>query len=307
MRDRKGIIFKRVAKIILAVSVTLVITGTFIFLTQGRDIPVLQTKGPIAHQERDIIVGIFILGLAVVIPVFIMLFTIAWRYRASNTKAKYQPEFASHKGFEALWWGIPCAIIVGLAIFTSIMTHELDPYKELSSSVKPVKIQVVALDWKWLFIYPDEGIATLNYANIPNNTPINLSITSDAPMNSFWVPALAGQVYAMSGMTTQLHLMADNSGSYKGVSSNISGEGFADMRFTINSMNSNEFSSWTKTAMNSQNMLTDDSYNELAKQSSNLPDTTYMLMNKNLYNDIVMKYMPSQSSTTNVPEHGMGM
>jgi cytochrome o ubiquinol oxidase subunit 2 len=287
---------KRIAQILFTILVALGIIGVLVYVTYGHAIPVLETKGTIANQERDLIYITVILGILVVVPVFIMLFVIAWRYRASNTQAVYQPEFASHKGLEALWWGIPCAIILALAVITWISTHNLDPYKKLESSVQPITIQVVALQWKWLFIYPDQGIATVNYANIPNNTPIDLMITSDAPMNSFWVPALAGQVYAMAGMMTQLHIAADATGTYTGSSANISGKGFADMSFKINSMDSADFVSWTKEAGRSNNMLDGNEYQKLASPTVDNETSTYVLMDSDLYNKNVMKYMSPSGS-----------
>jgi cytochrome o ubiquinol oxidase subunit 2 len=311
MRKDKKIIFKRVAQVGFSSLIAVAIVGTLAFVMQGRDIPVLDTHGTIANQQRDLIYLTFGLGMLVVVPVLIMLFTIAWRYRAGNTKAKYQPEFDGHRGLEALWWGIPCLIILLLAVITTVSTHALDPYKALDSKVEPVKIQVVAMDWKWLFIYPDKGIATLNYANIPENTPIDLTITSDAPMNSFWVPALAGQVYAMSGMSTQLHLMADTVGSYNGSSANISGEGFADMHFKVNSMSTSDFSAWAIKSANSTNALSNDTYKKLAQPSKNDGEITYMLMNNDLYNEIIMKYMPPANSADSTHTHdatpGMSM
>jgi len=260
-------------------------------VTVGRDIPVLNPQGLIAEQERNLIIITTAMGLFVVIPVFIMLFAVAWRYRASNRRAIYRPDFESHRGFEALWWGIPCVIIIILGIITVVSTHALDPYKPLDSNVKPVKVQVIAMEWKWLFIYPDKGIATLNYLNIPKDTPIDFTITSDAPMNSLWIPALAGQVYAMSGMSTQLHLMANSVGTYNGTSSNISGDGFADMTFKVNSMNESDFTTWATTSTTSRNILTQDEYKTLSVPSHNNPETTYMLMDTSLYNEVIMKYM----------------
>ncbi|MDB5162411.1 MAG: hypothetical protein JWN28_18 [Candidatus Saccharibacteria bacterium] len=296
MRKDKKTIFKRVAQVVISSLVALSIIGVLVFVTQGRDMPVLDTHGTIANQQRDLILLTFGLGLLVVIPVLVMLFSIAWRYRAGNKKAKYQPEFDGHLGLEALWWGIPCIIIIVLAIITYVSTHALDPYKSIESKTEALKVQVISLEWKWLFIYPDKGVATLNYLNIPEDTPIDMTITSDAPMNSFWVPALAGQVYSMTGMSTKLHLMADTVGSYKGTSANISGEGFADMRFTVNSMTSDNFSKWVIEAANSKNALSKDSYAQLAKQSKNDGEKTYMLMNNGLYNEIVMKYMSHQAA-----------
>lgn len=297
MRKDKKIVFKRVAQVLISSLVAVAIVALLAFVVQGRDIPVLDTHGTIANQQRDLILVVFGLGMLVVIPVLTMLFVIAWKYRANNTKATYDPEFNSHLGLEALWWGIPCLIIVVLSIITAISTHALDPFKELESNVRPVNVQVVALEWKWLFIYPDKGIATLNYLNIPEDTPINLTLTSDAPMNSFWVPALAGQVYTMTGMSTKLHLMADTVGSYNGASANISGEGYADMGFKVNSMTNDNFNKWVAESTNSKTMLDSASYAKIATQSKNDGEITYMLMNSDLYNEIIMKYMPHDTTT----------
>ena len=300
MRKDKKNVLKRVAQVLISSFVALAVVGILVFATQGRDMPVLNTHGTIANQQKDLIILVFALGMLIVIPVLTLLFVVAWKSRAGspNAQKKYDPEFAGHLGLEALWWGIPCLFIIVLAIITGISTHALDPYKKLESSVEPVNVQVVALEWKWLFIYPDKGVATLNYLNIPKNTPINLTLTSDAPMNSFWVPALAGQVYTMSGMSTKLSLMADTVGSYDGSSANISGDGFADMKFKVNSLSETDFSKWLISSANSKDGLDSTSYATLAAQSKNDGEKTYMLMDNDLYNKIVMKYMSHDASGT---------
>ncbi len=296
MRKDKKRLLRRLIQVGFPIGVTIVIIAAFVFVTQGRDMPILNPQGTIANQQFQLIMITLGLGLLVVVPVFILLFSIAWRYRASNTKAKYEPELAGNRGLEALWWGIPIVIILILSIITAISTYALDPFKKLDSTVKPVKIQVVAMEWKWLFIYPEEGIATVNYLNIPEDTPVDFTITADAPMNSFWVPALGGQVYAMSGMSTELSLMADTVGTYNGSSANISGDGFADMRFKVNSMSKADYIDWRKKAIFSDNMLTSETYENLVIPSKANPEATYMLMNSDLYNEIIMKYMASGSS-----------
>lgn len=260
------------------------------------NIPVLNPKGIIAEKERDLIIIGSVLSLAVVIPVFTMLFVIAWKYRASNTKATYEPEWDHNGALEALWWGIPCLIITILAVITWNATHELDPFKPIDSSVAPIHIQVVALDWKWLFIYPDQHIASVNFVQFPVNTPVDFDITSDAPMNSFWIPSLAGQIYAMSGMSTQLHLMADTIGSYNGSSANISGTGFAGMRFVARASTVSDFTTWVSSAARSSHQLGLNEYNTLAAPSQNNPVTLYALKQDDLYDTIVMKYMAPISS-----------
>lgn len=298
MKHDKKHIVKRIFQVLLSCFVAVALVAVLVYVTQGRPVPVLGTEGFIANKERNLIYFTFILGMFVVIPVFILLFAVAWRYREGNTKAKYSPKLDGNLKLELLWWGIPFIIIVILSIVTWVTSHSLDPYKPLESNKEPVTVQVVAMQWKWLFIYPDKGVATLNYLNIPEDTPINLVITSDAPMNSFWVPALAGQVYAMSGMSTKLHIMADTVGTYNGSSANISGEGFADMRFKVNSMTEADFSDWVIKAAYSDTMLTSESYKRIAKPSTGDGEVTYMLMTQDLYNEIVMKYMSHDSQDT---------
>ncbi len=298
MRNPKKRLVRRVSKVLIASVTTLAIVGALFFVTWGRDIPVLNPSGTIADQEFILIAITTGLGIFVVVPVFVLLFSIAWKYRATNEKAPYEPELEGNRKLEALWWGIPLFIILVLAIITWVSTHNLDPYKSLKSDITPVKVQVVSLNWKWLFIYPELGVATVNYMNIPKNTPIDLTLTSDAPMNSFWVPALAGQVYTMSGMSTRLHLMADTVGTFNGSSTNISGDGYAGMSFKVYSMEESDFVSWARKAADSKDMLTAKTYAKLAENSVNNPEATYMLMAPTLYDDIVMKYMHTKADNS---------
>jgi cytochrome o ubiquinol oxidase subunit 2 len=254
-------------------------------------VAVLEPKGIIALKERNLMLITVLLGLLVIIPVFIMTFMIAWKYRATNTRAKYQPNWDHNLVAESIWWGIPCVIILILATLTWHSSHDLDPFKPLDSSVKPITIQVVALQWKWLFIYPEQGIATVNYVQFPKATPVNFQITADAPMNSFWIPQLGGQIYAMAGMNTQLHLMADGAGSYAGSSANISGAGFADMHFTAQSTSQSDFNRWVQSVKRSPAALTARTYKALALPSSEVALAAYALKDENLYDDIIMKYM----------------
>jgi cytochrome o ubiquinol oxidase subunit 2 len=229
--------------------------------------------------------------LIVVIPVFVLTFGIAWKYRASNTKAKYSPDWDHNRTAETIWWLIPTAIIGVLAIITWQSSHDLDPYKALDSARKPVTVQVVALQWKWLFIYPEQGIASVNMLEFPEDTPVNFEITGDAPMNSFWIPQLGGQVYAMAGMTTKLHLMADKPGNYDGSSANLSGQGFAGMRFTAKAVTQADFDAWTTSMRRSPTALTTSEYNNLAKPSENNAVKSYVATEPDLYDRIIMKYM----------------
>ena len=275
----------------ISIAVGLFVVAIITFVSYGKFFPVLDTAGTIADQQRDLIYITVLLSIVVVVPVFALLFGIAWKYRAGNKKALYDPEYDHNGKLEIIWWGIPFIIIIILSVITFISTHALDPYKPLESSKEPVTIQVISLQWKWLFIYPEQEIATVNYMNIPKDTPINLELTSDAPMNSFWVPALAGQVYSMTGMSTKLHLEGNEIGSYRGSSANISGDGYADMDFQVHVQSEADFDRWATQARNSPTMLETSDYDALAQPSKNLPDTTYMLMVKDLYDKIVMKYM----------------
>ncbi len=260
-------------------------------LLRGHTPAVLNPQGIIAHQQLGLLVTAFVMMLFVVIPVFILTFVIAWKYRATNTKATYTPNWDHHHGLEFFWWAIPCLLIIGLSILTWTSSHTLDPYRALDSSVKPITVQVVSLQWKWLFIYPDLGVASVNMLEIPEKTPINFQVTSDAPMNSFWIPQLGGQIYAMAGMNSQLHLMADTTGTYDGSSVNISGKGYSGMTFKTNSVSGADFSQWVNTTRASKAHLTTDEYSQLARPSENNAPATYALAAPDLYNGIIMKYM----------------
>lgn len=301
MQNKKKLA-KRLFQVVVSTFLAVVFIGVLVYFTQGREIPVLQPAGTIAHQQFILILVSVGLGIFVVVPVFVLLFTIAWKYREGNTKATYDPEFHGNLKLEVLWWGVPAAIIIVLAIITAISTHALDPYKELRSDKEPVKVQVVALEWKWLFIYPDQGIATVNYLNIPEDTPINLTITADAPMNSFWIPSLAGQVYAMTGMSTKLHIMADAPGTYNGSSANLSGDGFAGMRFKVNAMNQNDFNAWVQKSMQSDDWLTATSYEALEKPSKDVLEKTYGLVQGSIYDDVIMKYMSTMDASSHAAQ-----
>lgn len=259
------------------------------------NVAVLNPKGEVAQKQRDILIFSVLLISIVVVPVFALLGIFAWRYRDGNKHASYRPDWDSNKWLEVVWWGIPFVIILILAIVTWRTSHELDPFKELSSTTKPLKVQVVALQWKWLFIYPEQKIASVNMLRIPEDTPINFTITSDAPMNAFWIPSLGTQVYAMSGMSMKLHLSANEPGDYKGSSSNISGEHFADMAFVARAMTKSDFDQWVTATQASPLKLDQATYDELAKPGINKEPVYYQLRKDDLYDSIIMKYM--------MPEH----
>ena len=254
-------------------------------------IPVLEPRGPIAQKERKLIIITLLLSLIVVIPVFSLLGIFAWKYREGNASAKYSPELDHSRVAETIWWLVPSALILVIGVIAWASSYQLDPFKPLSSNAQPITIQVIALDWKWLFIYPQQNIATVNLVQFPRQTPVNFEITADAPMNSFWIPQLGGQIYAMPGMSTQLHLMASTNGSFHGSSANISGNGFAGMAFTAKSSSMADFQRWVKSVKRSPNRLSQDAYAKLAAPSQNNPFAYYASSAAGLYDSVIIKYM----------------
>ncbi|WPP00795.1 ubiquinol oxidase subunit II [Pseudomonas sp. HR96] len=250
----------------------------------------LDPKGQVGIDERNLIYISFALMLLVVIPVIVMAFVFAWKYRASNKDATYTPEWAHSTKIEMVVWGVPLLIIIALGYVTYVSTHHLDPYRPLDSDVKPVTIQVVALDWKWLFIYPEQGIATVNKIVFPANTPVNFQITSDSVMNSFFIPALGGQIYAMAGMQTKLHLIANENGEFDGISANYSGAGFTGMKFKAVATSQADFDAWVSEVKGAPKQLDSAEYAALAKPSEKNPVELYSSYQPNLFQVILDKY-----------------
>jgi len=280
---------KRLYKYSLTSMLLLLATG----LLSGCEVGgVLDPKGVMAAQEKDLIFIALGLMLIVVIPVFIMTFLFAYKYRASRPNEKYTPDWEHNNWLEFIWWLIPCIIIAILGTITWKTTHELDPYKPLVSNVEPIEVDVVSLDWKWLFIYPKENIATVNYLAIPANTPVNFKITADSPMNGFWIPQLAGQIYAMQGMQTQLHIMATENGDYTGRGATFTGPGFSDMHFIVHVTDDADYQSWLSQVKSSNaEQLSTQRYIELARPSEKDPVTSFNGVADNLFDDIMMKFM----------------
>jgi cytochrome o ubiquinol oxidase subunit II len=277
-------------KIALAVCLLAGFIVLAVWYLHTTNIAVLNPKGPIARQERNLIYIALALSLIVVIPVFALTYGFAWHYREGNKKAKYSPDLAGNHIAETIWWLVPSLIILVLAVITWHSSHTLDPYRPISSSVTPLTIEVVSLDWKWLFIYPQQNIASVNYFEFPKNTPLDFDITSDSVMNSFWIPQLGGQIYSMPGMSTQLHLLASSYGSFNGSSANISGEGFAGMTFVAKSTTPAAFNAWVASAQSDDNPLTVSQYNALAEPSQNNSPFFYSSVASNLYLSIINKY-----------------
>lgn len=265
--------------------------GLVIHLLGGENVAVLRPAGIIADKQRQLLTIAAVLSLVVILPVFVLTFFIAFRYRESNRHARYSPDWDHHPLLETLWWGIPIAIIMVLAVITWQSSHQLDPSRSLASSKRPLTIQVIALQWKWLFIYPEQHIASINYVQFPVDQPVEFHITADAPMNSFWIPQLGGQIYAMTGMTTQLHLMASKAGNYQGSSANLSGSGFADMKFVSHASSADDFEQWVSTTRNSGYQLTAEKYQLLARPSKASPPYGFSIDDTSLYDTVVMGYM----------------
>lgn len=279
-------------KFIIGIS-ALCIAAFAIFVVLNNEKTLLtHPKGVIARGELHLIATNILLMLIVVVPTFIFLFVTIWKSRANNAQtnnAQQQP----HGVFkELILWMIPTVVIAVMIVVTWRATHKLDPYRPLASDTKPLVIQVVALDWKWLFIYPEQEIASVNFVQFPERTPIHFTLSADgSPMNSFWLPQLSGQIYAMTGMITPLRVMADETGEYTGRAAEINGKGFADMTFIAKSTTQADFETWVAQVQQSPLHLTDSVYRELTKPSENNPITLYASVEEGLFNKIVMKYM----------------
>ena len=263
--------------------------GLTAFLT-GCQLEVLDPKGSVGVAEKSLIATATWAMLLVVVPVILLTLLFAWRYRASNKSAVYAPKWAHSTAIEVVVWTIPALIILYLGILTWRTTHELDPYKPLESSVKPIDVEVVALDWKWLFIYPDLGIASVNQLAMPVGTPVNFHITSDSVMNSFFIPQLGTQVYAMAGMQTRVHLVADEPGDYAGVSANFSGKGFSDMKFRTLAVSAADFNAWVQKVKASPERLDMDGYYAVARPSEKDPVRYFSAVDPKLFRNVIAKY-----------------
>jgi len=240
--------------------------------------------------ERDLMFETLAIMMIVLIPVWLFAVWFVTRYRASNTKARYSPNWQS-AGLDAIVWLVPAAIIVTLGIYVWNYTHRLDPYRALESDAKPFAVEAVAQDWKWLFLYPDQGVATVNELVFPSGVPLNLTITSDTVMNSFYVPALGSQIYAMAGMETELNLLAWEPGKFVGRNSQYSGAGFSRQYFDVVAVSPEDFDAWLDTVKQSPLALDAKAYDELAKPSIANPVTHYSSYEDGLYDSIVAKYM----------------
>ena len=256
----------------------------------------MNPSGDIASQQGRLIVVSTILMLLIIVPVIALTIWFAWRYRKNNTAARYEPDWDHSTQLELVIWGAPLLIIIALGLLTWISTHTLDPYRPLSrldanrpipADTKTLTVEVVALDWKWLFIYPEQGIATVNELAAPVDMPIRFKITSSAIMNSFFIPALAGQIYAMPGMQTSLNAVINRPGEYDGFSANYSGAGFSDMKFKFHGMTAENFENWVKTTKAASGKLDRADYLQLEKPSEKEPVRYYGAVDPSLYHAIL--------------------
>jgi cytochrome o ubiquinol oxidase subunit II len=262
----------------------------------GCQLDVLHPDGPVGNREDSLIAITFAAMLIVVLPVIFMTLFFAWRYRAGGN-ANYRPKWARSWTIEASVWGVPFVIVLFLSILNWRSTHLLDPYQALKSPGKSINIQVVALDWKWLFIYPDLHIASVNELEIPVKTQVNFLITSNGVMNVFFIPRLGTQIYAMAGMQTHLHLLAKNPGNFRGLSANFSGPGFSDMQFSTNAVDADHFDSWVKRVRSSPARLDEAGYAALAKPSLDNKVVHYGDVSPNLFNTIITAHSGSMQMT----------
>ena len=252
----------------------------------------LQPAGPVSDAERKILLDSVVIMLAIVVPTIIATLGVAWWYRASNTRARRQPDFVYSGRVELIVWSIPALVIIFLGGIAWISSHDLDPAQPLPSKTAAVDIQVVSLDWKWLFIYPKLGIASVNRLVVPAGVPLHLTVTSASVWNAFWIPQLGSMLYCMNGMAGNLYLEADRPGVYRGESAMISGDGFADMHFDTEAVPQDRYDAWVTSTRNAGPVLDDAGYRDLLRQSVPPHPYTYGSVRPGLFADIVMQRLP---------------
>jgi cytochrome o ubiquinol oxidase subunit 2 len=271
--------------------VRLSVLYTAAFLGGCSQLLLLDPKGPVGDAERFVIIVAFLLMLIVVIPVFIMVLWFPRKYRASNPNATYRPKWSYSTKIDLAMWLVPVVIVTALGILSWNATHRLDPYKPIDSGIKPVSIEVVSLDWKWLFIYPDHDIAVLNQLVFPTRVPLSFRLTSDTVLTSFFIPQLGSQIYAMAGRQSRLHLMADEPGTYAGHNQQFSGRGYADMHFKAIAVSEEQFEAWVQETRKLPDKLDLARYEELEKPSVDQRVTRFSSVKPGLFDHIVRKYM----------------
>lgn len=268
--------------------------GAATFLSGCGTILLFNPKGPVGESEKFLILAAIGLMAIVVIPVFIMTFWFSRKYRAANTASTYMPKWSYSGRIDLVMWAVPILIVIFLAYLAWTRTHALDPYKPIASPHEPITIQAVSLDWKWLFIYPDQNIATVNQLAFPAKVPLSFKLTSATVMTSFFIPQLGSQMYAMGGMQTQLHLLADRPGTYAGHNNQISGLGYANMHFQANAVSPEEFQAWVEKVRQSPEKLDRNRYEQLTKPNDGYyPVTYFSAVEPDLFLHILRTFNPT--------------
>jgi cytochrome o ubiquinol oxidase subunit 2 len=253
---------------------------------------VLDPAGPVGHAERTNLLNTLTIMLAIVVPTILCTLAVAWWYRASNTRATYAPHWAESGRLELLVWSIPALVVLFLGSIAWTSSHELDPAKPLRSNVKPLEVEVVALDWKWLFIYPNQHIASVNRLVMPVGTPVHFRLTTSSVFNVFFVPQLGSEIYAMNGMATELYLAADRVDTFLGVAAHFNGDGFSDMTFGTHAMSAEDFSRWVASVQSDGPTLDETVYRALLPQTAHVAPYTYRSVTPRLFDEIVSQHLP---------------
>jgi cytochrome o ubiquinol oxidase subunit II len=278
-------------RIARGVACTLLASGALAALA-GCGLGQLQPAGPVSHAERTIFLDALAIMLVIIIPVIIAAVAFAWWYRASNSHARRKPDFVYSGRVELIVWSIPALVVIFLGGIAWISSHDLDPARPLPSKAQPLTVEVVSLDWKWLFIYPDQGVASVNRLVVPAGVPLHLLLTSATVWNVFWVPQLGSMLYCMNGMVTTLNLEASRPGVYYGESAMISGNGFAGMHFDTDAVPAQEFSSWIASAHAAGPVLDARSYMALLQPSASVKPYTYRSVQPDIFRRIVLQTLP---------------
>lgn len=284
-------------------SLTVVIAA----IMHGNNIALFDSRGMIAHEQRELMIVVVAILLVIAIPALFFIYFIAWKYRESNVKAARSPKARGNKMLVSKMWLIPSVFALVLATIMWPAAHKLDPKHAIDADAKPITIQVISMNWKWVFIYPEQHIATVNFVQIPEHTPIKFMLTADeAPMSSFWIPNLGGQLYSMTGHLNQLNLVGDTQGDYVGSSAEINGAGFADMKFTARVSPRHAFDFWVNEVKLSGKALNEAEYQKLLKPSEDNPVAFYDAVDSDLYDKVLTKYMASMGDhahMTNMGKH----
>ena len=292
-RDRMNVVWR------------LAVTAGAAFATSGCNRGIMDPVGPVGAAEKQILINSTAIMLAIIIPVIIATIAFAWWFRRGNAKATYRPDWEYSGAIEMVVWAIPALTIILLGGIVWIGSHDLDPSKPLPSSAPPLKVEVVSLDWKWLFIYPDQGVATVNQLVVPAGTPVSFRLTSATVWNSFFVPQMGTMIYTMPGMATRLNLQADRQGVYDGLSSHFSGDGFPGMTFKVQAVAPEQFAAWAQGARGQGQALDGKGYAELAKPSSYVKPITFGAVVPGLFDSIMMN-RPPQTTVPPPPSQKSG-